>query len=95
MPNVSQPQKSGISISHAAKILGIPPKVLIAALQKLKWIFKKPTQAYWEGYQSKVKDGSILHSKVIIQHNSGEKEYRPQVLITSKGVDYLQQHLAS
>ncbi|RYY78287.1 MAG: hypothetical protein EOO69_11215 [Moraxellaceae bacterium] len=81
-----------LSLSEVAKLLGLAPLQFMQKLQGIHWIFKRQSSSAWQGYQRKVTEGIVVHRPVTISHNSGDVEYRLQVLITSKGINCLEQH---
>ena len=81
-----------LSLSEVAKLLGLAPLQFMRKLQSIHWIFKRKSSNAWQGYQRKVTEGMLVHRPVTIRHNSGAIEYRLQVLITPRGIDWLYQH---
>lgn len=82
------------TITSAAKILNMKPKTLFVWLSEHDWIYKRNPFDSWTAYQDKIDSGYMVQKVLVINHNSGNAESKPQVYITSKGLAKIEAKLA-
>lgn len=78
-----------LSITAAAKALQVRPKDLFAYLQQNEWIYRRPGNATFYGYQPKTQAGLVTHKITTITRPDGTEKIVEQVLITSRGLTRL------
>ncbi len=78
-----------LSITEAAKNLGIRPKDLFTWLNSNGWIYKRAGGANWLGYQSKTNVGYLEHKSTTVLRADGSEKITEQVRITAKGLGKL------
>ncbi|EFO30080.1 toxin-antitoxin system, toxin component, Bro family [Roseibium sp. TrichSKD4] len=78
-----------LSITEAAKNLGIRPKDLFTWLSHNGWIYKRPNGAAWLGYQTKCNQGLVEHKTTTIHRADGSEKITEQVRVTAKGMSIL------
>lgn len=84
--------KGAICMRDAAKPLQLKPKELRDYLVAKKWIFQG--SGFWIGYQDKINTGYIEIKEHKYSSTDGDERFKPQVLITNKGIVKLAQMLA-
>lgn len=75
-----------LSVTEAAKNLGIRPKGLFEWLQHNAWIYKRPGSANWLGFQTKCNQGLVEHKTTTVLRADGTEKIAEQVRITAKGM---------
>lgn len=80
-----------LTITEAAKALGVRPKDLFLAMQSRSWIYKRPGAKNWLGYQTRVQAGLLTHKVNTISRSDGSEKIVEQVLVTPKGLTKLAQ----
>ncbi|MCA0947351.1 phage regulatory protein/antirepressor Ant [Yangia mangrovi] len=78
-----------LSITEAAKNLGLRPKDLFTWLASNGWIYKRTGGANWLGYQSKTNVGYLEHKSTTVLRADGSEKITEQVRITAKGLGKL------
>lgn len=78
-----------ITITEAAKNLGMRPKDLFTWLQQNGWIYKRAGAANWLGYQSKCNVSFLEHKTTMVLRADGSERITEQVRITAKGLSKL------
>ncbi|KHQ51090.1 phage antirepressor KilAC domain-containing protein [Mameliella alba] len=78
-----------LSITEAAKNLGMRPKDLFTWLSSNGWIYKRPGGAAWLGYQSKCNVGYLEHKSTTVLRADGSEKITEQVRVTAKGLTRL------
>lgn len=78
-----------VTITEAAKNLGMRPKDLFQWLSQNGWIYKRPGAANWLGYQPKCNSGLLEHKTNIVLRADGSEKITEQVRITAKGLSRL------
>jgi phage antirepressor YoqD-like protein len=78
-----------LSITDAAKNLGMRPKDLFQWMSRNGWIYKRANGNYWLGYQSKCNQGLLEHKTTIVLRPDGSEKITEQVRVTSKGLSIL------
>ena len=78
-----------VSVSSAAKTLGMRPKDLFQWLNENGWIFKRPGCASWLGYQGRCNTGDLEHKTTTVLRADGSEKVTEQVRVTAKGLSKL------
>ena len=78
-----------LSVTEAAKNLGIRPKDLFDWLSHNGWIYKRAGAAHWLGYQPKCNQGLMEHKSTTVTRADGSEKITEQVRITAKGLSVL------
>lgn len=78
-----------LSVTDAAKNLGIRPKELFDYLSHNGWIYKRPNTTTWLGYQSRCNQGLMEHKTTLVLRADGSEKITEQVRITAKGLSIL------
>lgn len=78
-----------LSITEAAKNLGMRPKDLFQWLGGNGWIYKRPGGSAWLGYQSKTNSGFLEHKSTTVLRADGSEKITEQVRVTAKGLSRL------
>lgn len=78
-----------LSITEAAKNLGMRPKELFQWLGGNGWIYKRPGGSAWLGYQSKTNSGFLEHKSTTVLRADGSEKITEQVRVTAKGLSRL------
>ena len=81
-------------VTDAAKALKVRPKDLFAKLQSERWIYRRPGQQRWIGYQDRIQSGLLEHkTTVVVVRDDGSERACEQVLVTAKGLAKLAEQL--
>jgi phage antirepressor YoqD-like protein len=80
-----------LTITEAAKALGVRPKDLFTSLKAGGWIYKRPGAKNWLGYQNRVQSGLLTHKVNTVSRSDGSEKIVEQVLVTPKGLTKLAQ----
>lgn len=78
-----------LSVTEAAKNLGMRPKDLFDWLSHNGWIYKRAGAAHWLGYQPKCNQGLMEHKSTTVTRADGSEKITEQVRITAKGLSVL------
>ncbi|MEM1289587.1 MAG: phage regulatory protein/antirepressor Ant [Pseudomonadota bacterium] len=78
-----------VSVTEAAKNLGMRPKDLFKWLSHNGWIYKRPGGVAWLGYQPRCNDGSLEHKTTVVMRADGTEKVTEQVRVTAKGLSKL------
>ena len=82
-----------LCIRDAAKNLQVRPKDLTQWLNEQQWIYKRPGNAAWIGYQHRIQGGLLEHKMTTVYHEDGTEKTATQVRITPKGLARLANEL--
>lgn len=77
------------NLTHAAKVIGIPPRLFNQELHKMSWIYRMGAKGAWTGYGDKVRAGLVVHKMHHFEHSDGTPDTTAQVFITAKGMHRL------
>jgi phage antirepressor YoqD-like protein len=83
-----------MSITNAAKVLGVPPRRLFAWLSEHQWLYRRPGSATWTAYQSRLQVGYLVCRVTTIERGDGTDKVVEHVQVTPKGLAKLSQALA-
>ena len=75
-----------LTLSDAAKTLGVPPRKLIRFLFASKWIFKRSQKSPWIAQQPRLTSGLLTHKVSTIMQPDGTSKAVEQVRVTTKGM---------
>lgn len=78
-----------LSITEAAKNLGMRPKDLFTWLASNGWIYRRPGGSNWLGYQSKTNCGFLEHKSTTVLRADGSEKITEQVRVTARGLGRL------
>lgn len=78
-----------LSITEAAKGLGVRPRDLFNWLSQNGWIYKRNGAGAWLGYSSKCNYGLLEHKTTTVLRADGSEKVTEQVRITAKGITRL------
>ena len=78
-----------LCVTDAAKTLQMRPKDLFSYLAEHGWIYKRPGNAHWLGYQTKTTAGLLEHKVTTVLRADGSEKITEQVRITPKGLEKL------
>lgn len=79
--------RGSISVTDAAKHLGIAPLKLFAWLSSNRWIYRRTTLAKWSAFQPRLSAGLLEHKLVRIPNNESEElKVVEQVMVTRRGL---------
>ncbi len=81
--------EGSLCITDAAKQLQIQPKTLFKWLNENQWIYRRPGNATWIGYQQKIQQGLLEHKMSTFTQQDGTEKTTSQVRITPKGLTRL------
>ncbi|WP_424974285.1 phage antirepressor KilAC domain-containing protein [Dinoroseobacter sp. S124A] len=81
--------EGSITITEAAKNLGIRPKQLFQWLSANGWTYKRPGGAAWLGYQVRCVSGDLEHKSTTVLRADGTERITEQVRVTAKGLSKL------
>jgi phage regulator Rha-like protein len=87
--------EGSLSITEAAKNLGIRPTDLFRWLSHHNWIYKRPGSSAWLGYQGKCNTGMLEHKTTIVHRGDGSEKITEQVRVTAKGLAILAKRVPS
>jgi anti-repressor protein len=73
-------------ITDAAKTLQMRPKDLFSYLSQNGWIYKRPGNANYLGYQSRLVSGLLEHKVTTVLRADGSEKVTEQVRVTAKGI---------
>lgn len=77
------------NLTHAAKVMGIPPRKFNEELNKMGWIYRMGVKGSWTGTAPKIKAGYLEHKIHQFEHSDGTPDSSPQVFVTAKGMHKL------
>lgn len=75
-----------LSVTEAAKNLGMRPKDLFDWLSHNGWVYKRPNSGTWLGYQTKCNQGLLEHKTTTVLRADGSEKITEQVRVTAKGL---------
>lgn len=78
-----------LSVTEAAKNLGMRPKDLFDWLSRNGWIYRRAGSSFWLGYQPKCNQGLLEHKSTTVLRADGSEKISEQVRITPKGLSAL------
>jgi phage regulator Rha-like protein len=78
-----------LSVTEAAKNLGLRPKDLFDWLSRNGWIYRRAGSSFWLGYQPKCNQGLLEHKSTTVLRADGSEKISEQVRITPKGLSAL------
>lgn len=78
-----------LCITDAAKTLQMRPKDLFSFLQSRKWIYRRPGNGHWVGYQDKLQQGLLDHRVNEVTASDGFSKITEQVRLTAKGLGHI------
>lgn len=78
-------------ISHAAKVLGVPPSELFDSLSEMGWTFRRGSS--WVAYQDKITSGLMTEKLHTAVKPDGTERICAQARITAKGMIKLASYL--
>ena len=78
-----------VSVTEAAKNLGMRPKDLFQWLNANGWIYKRPGGASWLGYQTRCNAGDMEHKTTTVLRADGSEKITEQVRVTARGLSKL------
>ncbi|GAN65976.1 prophage antirepressor [Acetobacter orientalis NRIC 0481] len=74
-----------LTLSDAAKTIGVQPRKFIALLRREGWLFRRGKSPL-AAYQDKIKSGYLTHKISVILTPNGDEKMTEQVRVTSKGL---------
>lgn len=74
-----------LTLSDAAKNIGVSPRKFIALLRREGWLFRRGKSPL-AAYQDKITSGYLTHKISVILAPNGEEKMTEQVRVTSKGL---------
>lgn len=84
-----------LCLTDAAKALQLQPKKLLAKLQSLEWIHRRPMGSGWLAYQHRIQQGVLEHKVTTGIKSDGSEWISTQVRVTAKGMARLAELLAA
>ena len=79
-------QRGAISLTAAAKTLGISPNQFFRWLSLEEWIYRSADFGSWLAKQRQIDAGYLIHRLNPTEHSPGYERLHPQVLVTARGV---------
>lgn len=79
-------QRGALSLTAAAKALGISPHQFFRWLSIEKWIYRSADHGSWLAHQRQIGAGYLIHRLHPVEHSPGYERIHPQVLVTASGV---------
>ncbi|PLZ02559.1 hypothetical protein CY652_10635 [Burkholderia sp. WAC0059] len=83
-----------MSMTQAAKSLGIAPHTLIDWLQRNAWIYR-PNGKRLAAYEIKIMDGLLVHCTYMAELRDGSRRLVSNVHVTARGLTVLAAHVAA
>ena len=87
--------EGSLCLTDAAKALQLQPKKLLAKLQSLEWIHRRPMGSGWLAYQHRIQQGVLEHKVATGIKSDGSEWISTQVRVTAKGMARLAELLAT
>lgn len=87
--------EGSLCLTDAAKALQLQPKKLLAKLQSLEWIHRRPMGSGWLAYQHRIQQGVLEHKVTTGIKSDGSEWISTQVRVTAKGMTRLAELLAT
>lgn len=87
--------EGSLCLTDAAKALQLQPKKLLAKLQSLEWIHRRPMGSGWLAYQHRIQQGVLEHKVTTGIKSDGSEWISTQVRVTAKGMARLAELLAA
>lgn len=78
-----------VSVTEAAKNLGMRPKDLFQWLSQNGWLYKRPGGSAWLGYQAKCNQGLLEHKSTTVLRADGSEKITEQCRVTALGLSKL------
>ncbi|WP_371346093.1 phage antirepressor KilAC domain-containing protein [Ancylobacter sp. IITR112] len=78
--------EGSMCLRDAAKTLNVRPTELISFLSMRRWIYKRPGNASWIGYQDKIQSGFLDHIDFLYRDDDGRDRVASRVHVTAKGL---------
>lgn len=75
-----------LTLSDAAKSLGVPPRKLIQFLSASRWIFRRGQKSPWIAQQPRLNSGLLTHKVSTVIGSDGTDKIVEQVRVTAKGI---------
>lgn len=76
----------GVCLTTAAKVLQQKPKAFIAGLSARGWIYRRPGNGVWHGYQPALDRGYLDQKVSTFERPDGSDKTVSQCLVTPKGI---------
>lgn len=73
-------------LTDAAKALQVQPRKLLARLQQMGWIYRRPMGSGWLAYQDRITTGVLEHKVTTGEKSDGSEWVATRVRITAKGI---------
>lgn len=73
-------------ITNAAKTIGMPPRKLIAWMERHDWIYRRPGSKRHTAYQARIKAGYLTHKVTTVERADGSEKVVESVIVTPKGL---------
>ncbi len=81
-------------ITDAAKHLQMRPKDLFGFMREGRWIYRRPGNGHYVGYQDKIQSGHLEHKVAEVSRSDGTGRITEQVRVTPKGLTKLAEKLS-
>ena len=81
--------EGSVTITEAAKNLGMRPKELFTWLSQNGWTYKRAGSPSWLGYQSRCNTGDLEHKTTTVLRADGSERISEQVRVTARGLSKL------
>lgn len=81
--------EGSLCVTDAAKALQMRPKDLFSYLMEHGWIYRRPNNSSYLGYQSKTAAGLLEHKVTTVLRADGSEKITEQVRVTPKGLTKL------
>lgn len=78
-----------VTITEAAKNLGVRPKDLFQWMASNGWIYKRPGGQAWLGYAARCNTGDLEHKTTTVLRADGSERITEQVRVTARGLSKL------
>lgn len=75
-----------LSVTEAAKNLGVRPKDLFKWMDAHNWIYKRRGGSNWLGYASHCNNGDLEHKSTTVTRADGSEKITEQVRVTAQGL---------
>lgn len=86
--------QGSISITSAAKQLGVGPLKLFKWMSDNRWIYRRTTFSSWSAYQPRLSSGVLEHKQVKVGDGEGQQlKVVEQVMVTRSGIVLLAEKL--
>ena len=78
-----------LSLTEAAKVLGIKPKEFFAWMSANRWIYRRAPGQHWVGFQTHCTAGHLIHRMITFTTRDGRSHAGEQVRVTALGMSAL------